>query len=60
MCSFYRTALTSERVADGLRVIAPCVSRHFDFLESLVEDKRLPVDPAVLRAAGPAITFVVG
>jgi hypothetical protein len=43
-----------------VRVIAPTVSRHFDFLESLVEGGKLGVDPSLFRAVAPVVTFIIG
>ena len=42
------------------RIVAPTVSRHFDFLAELHGDGRLPVPPATLRAALGRIDFLIG
>ena len=52
--------LVKEQGASGLRIIAPTVSRHFDFLETLIQEKRLPIDPKVLKAIAPLVTFLIG
>lgn len=49
-----------RQLAAGVRVVCPTVSRHFDFLESLVEEGRLPCDPQLLKAVAPVVTFLIG
>lgn len=45
--------------AEGL-VIAPCVSRHFDFLEELDQRGELPVHADHLRKALSKVSFLMG
>lgn len=44
------------------RLVAPLVSRHFDFLDSLIGEGRLPVDPSAFIAAvsAPHVTLLLG
>jgi len=48
--------------ASGLRVVAPLVSRHLDFLHELTNTQRLPVSRAALAAAAgaPHVTLLLG
>eukprot|EP00944_MAST-04C_sp_MAST-4C-sp1_P011930 g11930.t1 len=42
------------------RIVAPVVSRHFDFLESLAERKLLPMDEDSLQECLNQIDFLIG
>lgn len=42
------------------RLVAPTVSRHFDFLENLTRENRLPVDSDVLKKAMEKTDFLIG
>lgn len=42
------------------RLVAPTVSRHFDFLENLARQDRLPVDPGALKNAMDKTDFLIG
>jgi acyl-CoA synthetase (AMP-forming)/AMP-acid ligase II len=42
------------------RIVAPTVSRHFDFLDNLLREGRLPVDPAELHEAMKQVDFLLG
>jgi acyl-CoA synthetase (AMP-forming)/AMP-acid ligase II len=42
------------------RIVAPTVSRHFDFLEELDRDRRLPLPQADLKRAMRKVDFLVG
>ena len=42
------------------RIVAPVVSRHFDFLESLAERKLLPMDEDTLQECLNRIDFLIG
>ena len=42
------------------RIIAPSVSRHFDFLETLRQEDRLPVPLDTLKAAMKRVEFLIG
>ena len=61
-------AAAAARAAAGCRVVAPLVSRHFDFLDELCGSGKLPVDGAVFRStlsaasAGgtPLVTLLLG
>ena len=61
-------AAAAARAAAGCRVVAPLVSRHFDFLDELCNSGKLPVDGDVFRAtlsaasAGgtPLVTLLLG
>lgn len=53
-------AMVRRQLAAGVRVVCPTVSRHFDFLEGLVEGGRLPCDPLLLKAVAPVVTFLIG
>ena len=52
--------ITSQKETSHLRIIAPTVSRHFDFLEGLIQENRLPVDPEILKMIAPVVTFLIG
>lgn len=52
--------VVTKQKARGLRVMAPTVSRHFDFLESLVGEGKLPIDHTLLRTIAPVLTFIIG
>lgn len=54
------TGVVAKQKARGLRVMAPTVSRHFDFLESLVGEGKLPIDHTLLRTIAPVLTFIIG
>ncbi len=54
-------ALVATQQATGLRVVCPAVSRHFDFLESLVQEGRLGLPtPDILKWIAPVVTFLLG
>lgn len=53
-------AMVRRQLAAGVCVVCPTVSRHFDFLEGLVEGGRLPCDPLFLKAVAPVVTFLIG
>jgi len=54
-------ALLAEIAAEGYdRIVAPAVSRHFDFLENLRRQDCLPVDLDTLRQAMSRIDFLLG
>lgn len=55
-----QTGVVAKQKARGLRVMAPTVSRHFDFLESLVGEGKLPIDHTLLRTIAPVLTFIIG
>ena len=42
------------------RIVAPSVSRHFDFLENLRQQEKLPVPLDVLKAAMRRVDFLIG
>jgi len=42
------------------RIIAPVVSRHFDFLETLEKEKLLPIEIEIFRKAMRKIDFLIG
>ncbi|MEW6665143.1 MAG: class I adenylate-forming enzyme family protein [Thermodesulfobacteriota bacterium] len=42
------------------RLVAPTVSRHFDFLENLARENRLPVDLELLKRAMTRTDFLIG
>ena len=42
------------------RIVAPSVSRHFDFLENLKTEGRLPVDVDALKQAMRRVDFLIG
>ena len=56
-----RAAAVSGPGARGSRrrVVAPLTSRHFDFLEALVEGGKLPVDPEAFKSAVGAAEAVL-
>ena len=54
-------AVLAEVASQGYdRVVVPMVSRHFDFLESLRQEGRLPVPLAELEAAMGRVDFLLG
>lgn len=57
--SYWKFLADIAERADGL-VIAPAVSRHFDFLESLASRKELPVEEGRLRHALSRVSFLLG
>jgi hypothetical protein len=42
------------------RIIAPMVSRHFDFLESLVQGGKLPVPPDQMKTVLEKFDILIG
>jgi len=54
--------LVTAQQASKLRLVCPTVSRHFDFLESLIEEKKLAdvPNPDVLKWVSPVVTFLLG
>jgi acyl-CoA synthetase (AMP-forming)/AMP-acid ligase II len=64
MLSRYTTAYWKilARVAerDYDRIVAPTVSRHFDFLEELDQSGRLPIPAAALKRAMGKVDFLIG
>ena len=51
-----------REIADGddHRIVAPTVSRHFDFLENLVRSGKLPVQVELFRSAMRKVDFLLG
>eukprot|EP00946_MAST-07B_sp_MAST-7B-sp1_P005403 g5403.t1 len=47
-------------VGENERVVAPAVSRHFDFLESLADSGRLPLDSEALKEGLQHVDFLLG
>ncbi|MEA3508055.1 MAG: AMP-binding protein [Synergistota bacterium] len=56
---YWRILAEAAENAPGL-VIAPGVSRHFDFLEELAAKGKLPIDEQRLREALSRVTFLLG
>jgi len=56
----YWAILTEVARASTGRVVAPLVSRHFDFLENLRREARLPVELEALREAMGRVDFLLG
>ena len=56
---YWRILAEVVEKASGL-VIAPGVSRHFDFLEELAAKGKLPIDEQRLRKALAGVTFLLG
>lgn len=56
----YWRLLTEAVEAGHERLVAPAVSRHFDFLETLDRDRRLPVERERLIAACGHVDFLIG
>eukprot|EP00927_Polykrikos_kofoidii_P050450 TRINITY_DN44366_c0_g1_i1.p1 TRINITY_DN44366_c0_g1~~TRINITY_DN44366_c0_g1_i1.p1 ORF type:complete len:621 (-),score=96.03 TRINITY_DN44366_c0_g1_i1:96-1958(-) len=48
------------RVASGMKVVAPLVSKHFDFLDSLAVGGKLPLGTELLRKALSNVVLLVG
>ena len=53
-------AAARARAATGVRVVAPLVARHFDFLEELCEKDKLPVPRPTFEAAMASTTLLLG
>lgn len=55
-------AAIARTASAGVRVVAPLVSRHLDFLDELARSGRLPVSRAALAAAAgaPHVTLLLG
>eukprot|EP00928_Gymnodinium_smaydae_P062401 TRINITY_DN46279_c0_g1_i1.p1 TRINITY_DN46279_c0_g1~~TRINITY_DN46279_c0_g1_i1.p1 ORF type:complete len:640 (+),score=129.68 TRINITY_DN46279_c0_g1_i1:65-1921(+) len=53
-------AAIAARKSSGMRVVAPLVSKHFDFLDSLATSGKLPMKPDLLRDAFKDIVLLVG
>lgn len=58
--SQYWKILTEITYSGYDRIIAPTVSRHFDFLENLEQEDCLPIQLATLNAAMGKIDFLIG
>jgi acyl-CoA synthetase (AMP-forming)/AMP-acid ligase II len=56
----YWNILTDVASQDYDRLVAPTVSRHFDFLENLDRENRLPVELEKLKAAMKKTDFLIG
>jgi acyl-CoA synthetase (AMP-forming)/AMP-acid ligase II len=57
--SYWEILTAIAEKSEGL-VLAPCVSRHFDFLEELDSRGQLPVDKMRLRKALGRVSFLMG
>jgi len=58
--TLYWLILTQVAEGEYDRIVAPTVSRHFDFLEGLVASDRLPVEVNRLKRAMAKIDFLIG
>lgn len=58
--SRYWEVLTQVAEAGHDRLVAPAVARHFDFLENLDQQGKLPVTADRLRAAMQRVDFLIG
>jgi len=56
----YWKILTDTVSENYQRLVAPTVSRHFDFLESLESENRLPVELDALKTAMSQTDFLIG
>ena len=57
METVYKQAMAEDA---NTRIIAPMVSRHFDFLESLVQGGSLPVPPDQMKAVLEKLDILIG
>ncbi len=58
--TLYWKILTDVAAGNYHRLVAPTVSRHFDFLDTLEAENRLPVELSALKAAMSATDFLIG
>ena len=58
--TLYWKILTDAAAANYHRLVAPTVSRHFDFLNTLEAQNRLPVELSTLKAAMSKTDFLIG
>jgi acyl-CoA synthetase (AMP-forming)/AMP-acid ligase II len=56
----YWAILEEVATAGYDRVVAPTVSRHFDFLEELATSDRLPIEINALKSAMSKVDFLIG
>ncbi|MBW2409558.1 MAG: AMP-binding protein, partial [Deltaproteobacteria bacterium] len=58
--TLYWKILTAVAAGNYHRLVAPTVSRHFDFLNTLEAENRLPVELGALKAAMSKTDFLIG
>jgi acyl-CoA synthetase (AMP-forming)/AMP-acid ligase II len=56
----YWEVITQAAAENYDRLVVPTVSRHFDFLESLKTENKLPVDLDLLRASLDRVDLLIG